>query len=71
MPLDPDLHQRQVMQRWQMARHGVSRGIAAGLWFLWLVALVLSACGPTQADSKTPVTPDPQRPTFIFFFTDP
>jgi hypothetical protein len=38
MPLDPDLHQRQVMQWWQLARNAMSRGIADRMAFLRLDA---------------------------------
>ena len=39
----------------------------AALVFL-LAALLLSACGSAQTE---PLALDPERPTFIFFFTDP
>jgi hypothetical protein len=35
---------------------------------LLLAAIPLAACGSGQTD---PVAPDPERPTFILFFTDP
>jgi hypothetical protein len=41
-----------------------------GFWLLTAV-LLLSACGASDETSKAPVTPDPEQPTFIFFFTDP
>lgn len=44
--------------------------IAAVLGFL-VLALVLSACGSSGANDMASITPDPERPTFIFFFTDP
>jgi hypothetical protein len=40
---------------------------------LWLVtfALALSACGSANGITAGLITPDPERPTFILFFTDP
>jgi hypothetical protein len=48
----------------------MSYRIAATLGFL-VLTLVLPACGSSGANDTAPVTPDPERPTFIFFFTDP
>jgi hypothetical protein len=36
-----------------------------------LLALLLAACGSSDVGATAPITPDPERPTFIFFFTDP
>ncbi len=41
-----------------------------GLWSL-IVALLLSACSSSGEVTDAPVKPDPERPTFIMFFTDP
>jgi len=48
----------------------MSYRIAAILAFL-VLALVLAACGSSGAGATAPIAPDPERPTFIFFFTDP
>jgi hypothetical protein len=55
-----------------ITRHNLRMGksIAIGLWLL-TVGILLSACGSSDADSAAPVEPDPGRPTFIMFFTDP
>ena len=44
--------------------------IAIGLWVL-VVGLLLSACGSSDEGAAGPVEPDPDRPTFITFYTDP
>jgi hypothetical protein len=43
--------------------------ITIGLWLVTL-SVALAACGSSDGVATGPVTPDPERPTFILFFTD-
>jgi hypothetical protein len=48
----------------------VSKGIISLSWLL-VVVFLLSGCGSSGEAAALPVEPDPDRPTFILFFTDP